>query len=109
MRVGVARDHHQAGGVAIEAMNDPGARRIAASEELGEQLDERRSPGPGRRMDHQPWRLLDHREVRVDMDEPRIAAHGSVAPGPGSGDSAESAMIATPTVIDTSARLNAGQ
>ena len=44
-------------------------------------VDERRSPGPGRRMDDQPWRLVDHREALVDMDEPRLAAHGSAASG----------------------------
>ena len=71
MRLVVAGDDHQPRGVLVEAVDDPRPLRLAAAEQLAERVDQRLAAVPGRRVDDQPGRLVDHREPVVDVDEPR--------------------------------------
>ncbi len=60
MAVLVPRDDEETRGISIQAMND--ARPLGVyttSELLAELRDERRTSDPGRRMNHEPRRLLD--------------------------------------------------
>ena len=86
----------------------PGPLGLAAAEQLAEHVDQRLAAVPGRRVDDQPGGLVDHREALVDVDEPRLRAHGPVVARLRRGAEAASTTTTTPAVIATSARLNAG-
>ena len=67
MRLGRARDHEQARGVAVEPVDDPRpVDLVPARRVVGEQaVDERAGRMAGRRMDHEPGRLVDDEQVLV--------------------------------------------
>src|SRR5450756_1472240 len=62
-------NHDQPGRVAVQAMHDPGPldARDAAVFRVArqERIDHRPAPVPGRRVDDEPGRLVDHQHVRV--------------------------------------------
>jgi hypothetical protein len=61
---------HEAGGVPVEAVNDPGPERIlAAGHQIAERVDQRRSPVPRRGVHDEPGGLVDHREPAVEEDD----------------------------------------
>ena len=55
-----------------------------------------------------PGRLVDHREALVDVDEPRLGAHGGAGCAPAPARARRARSRPRPAVIATSARLNAG-
>ena len=66
MRLLGARDDEQAGGVAVEPVDDPGpVRRVAAGEAADQPVDERPRRVARRRVHDDPRRLVDHEQVLV--------------------------------------------
>src|SRR6266542_4682346 len=66
MRLFRTRDDHQAGGLAIEPMHDPGAFGLAAGDVVGKKtVTERPGWVTGRRMNDEPGRLVHDDEVLV--------------------------------------------
>ena len=66
MRLRRARNHEQAGCVAVEPMHDPLAALLPSLRaELDEALGERSALVPTGRMDDEPGRLVDHEQVLV--------------------------------------------
>ena len=107
VRLGVAGDDQQPGGVAVEPVHDARALGLAAAEQIAERIDQGVAVVPRRRVHDQARGLVDHGEVLVDVHEPGLSAHGGDARA-GAGASAASAITTTPTVIAMSATLNAG-
>ena len=123
-------DDQEPGGVLVEPVDDPGPLRVLpAPGQIPERLDQGGAGIAGRRVDDQAGRLVDHRQELVLPDDPGAEGHRDSGSGPGgspvwpaSGSAAppESASgwgpnayiqtrMITPSVISTSARLNAGQ
>src|SRR5215216_1052047 len=109
-----ARDQHQPRRVLVQAMDDPRTLGIlSASEQLAQHVDERVPSMPGGGVYDQSGGLVHHRQPLVGVDDPRPGGH----PGPGfgfasspagAGLSETSTRPSAPSVIATSARLNAG-
>ena len=95
MRLVVAGDDHQAGGVAVEPVDDPGALGLAAAEQVAERVHEGVAAVAGRRVDDEAGGLVDDRQALVDVHEPRLGAHRGDARA-GAGASAASAITTTP-------------
>ena len=57
----------------------PGRSGLAASEELAEDVDERRAAMAGSRVDDEPRGFVDHREAIIAMHDPRRGRHVSAA------------------------------
>ena len=123
MRLVVAGDEHQAGGVLVEPVDDPRPVGLPAAEQLAERVDERRSPVPARRVNDQPGGLVDDRQPLVGDRRPAAARsrqrpqtsaspHGSPAAATPSGSTIPRRRSARGrrrrAVIATSATLNAG-
>lgn len=69
MTLVVARDHHHAGGIPVESVDDPRSLHATDGRPLGtpsqQAMHQRAGPMSGARMDHQPRRFVDHQEVFV--------------------------------------------
>src|SRR5436190_6522104 len=105
-------DDHQSRGVLVEPVDDPRALRVAAApEELSKHVDERRAAVPRGGVHDQAGRLLDHGQPLVGVDDPRGGPHARSrsAPPCDSAPSEARRSHTAPSVIATSARLNAGQ
>ena len=107
------RDDHQAGGVAVEAVDDPGALGLAARGDPAQHVDERAAPVPRRRVDDEAGGLVDDDQPVVAEDERDTVddVHQLSARRAGSSSPVPSwirTTIAIPTTIATSARLNVG-
>src|SRR5919201_2772453 len=107
-----ARDDHQPGGVLIESVDDPGAPRRAAAEQVAQRVDECGPALPRRGVDDEPGGLVDHRQPRVGVDHAGLTDQADPRPGarPRSAAGAIETRIRAiaPRVIATSARLKAG-
>ena len=64
-------DHHQPGGVAVEAVDDPRALGVAAGEHAGKSVNERPRRPTGAGVNDEASRLVDNGEVLVLPDDPR--------------------------------------
>jgi len=72
-----ARDDEQAGGVAIEAMDDPGALGVGASGRgSAEQLRERPGAMPARGVNHEAGGLVDDEQLGVFVGDRETVGHG---------------------------------
>ncbi len=69
VRAAVAGHEQQAGGVAVEPVDDPGAGVVAARGDPGERVDERRAAVPRHGMHQQAGRLVGHHQVLVGVGE----------------------------------------
>ena len=108
-----ARDDHQPRGVAVEAVDDPGALGLAARGDPAQHVDERAAVVPRRRVDDEAGGLVDDDQPVVAEDERDAVddVHQLSARGAGSSSPVPSwirTTIAIPTTIATSARLNVG-
>ena len=72
-----AGDHEQARGVAVEAVHDAGALRIAARGDAGEQLRERALAVPPRGVHHEAGGLVDDEQVLVFVGDREWPSAGS--------------------------------
>ena len=77
----VAGDDEQATGLLVEAVNDAGALRIGATaEDLFQLVDQGGAIVRWGRVNDKAGRLVDHREVLVEVDDAQLRAHLSVSP-----------------------------
>src|SRR6185437_5839698 len=100
-RLLAARDDHQARGVLVQPVHDPGALRLAAAEKWRQQLRERVLAVPATGVHDQPRALVDHEQVLVLVDDEK--AHRSRP------RSITITSTTIPIVIEASAMLKGGQ
>src|SRR4051794_9184606 len=105
----VASHEHQAGGVLVQAVDDPRPAALSAGGDALQQVHQRLALVRRRRMDHEAGRLLDHGQVVVEVDDETLGLglHESL-PRPSERSTSKSSS-STPTTIATSARLKVGQ
>ena len=69
----VAGDDEQAAGALVEPVDDPRPLRVAAAaEDLAQLVDQGRAAVRGRRVDDEAGRLVDHRQLLVEVDDPQL-------------------------------------
>src|SRR5688500_12598071 len=108
MGVAVARYHHQARSVLVEAMDNPRPPGVgAAAEQVAPRVDERPAAMARSRVDDEAGGLVDHRQPLVGVDDSGPCQGADSFSSAGSRSAATASAMA-PSVIAMSATLKAG-